>query len=66
MPCDLQGDVLVSVNGIKVVNSKQAMRLITKSAERSVLQCSPSTSVVITSGLLKLYLSAAAGFTFPA
>jgi len=28
--------VLVSVNGVKVVNSKQAVRLITKSADKSV------------------------------
>jgi len=33
----VQGDVLVLVNGVKVVNSKQAVRLITKSPERSVL-----------------------------
>jgi len=32
--------VLVSVNGAKVVNSKQAVRLITKSADRSVSQFS--------------------------
>jgi len=40
--------VLVSVNGVKVVNSKQALRLIAKSPEKSVQQRSFSSSVEIT------------------